>query len=344
MAAAGPEVGKQSQESPMGFHQGHVLLGDVGATNARFALLSNGVLGPIKYFAVTEFPRFADVLDAFLAFDGRSLPIQEALLAVAGPVDENRCVLTNCQWTIDARELCAAFDLAQVRICNDFEAAALSLPCLSAADLYPLGNGEAVGGAPMVVLGPGTGLGVACLVPGANGSVVIASEGGHATMAAANCREDAIIDYLRREFGHVSAERVVSGAGLENLYHAIIAIDGIEAPKRNAAEITQAAVGDCPTARMALELFCAMLGSIAGNVALTFGARGGVYIAGGIAPRITEFMARSEFRARFEHKGRFRTYLEAIPSSIIVHPAATFIGLRTIAHRPLGATTASSTV
>src|SRR5215510_4402328 len=123
MAAAGPEVGKQSQESPMGFHQGHVLLGDVGATNARFALLSNGVLGPVRYFAVAEFPRFADVLRAFLDRDGRPLSIHEAVLAVAGPVDADRCVLTNCSWTIDARELRAAFDVAKVRICNDFEAA-----------------------------------------------------------------------------------------------------------------------------------------------------------------------------------------------------------------------------
>ena len=136
----------------------------------------------------------------------------------------------------------------------------------------------------MAVIGPGTGLGVACLVSGSDGSVVIASEGGHATMAATSRREDAVIDYLRRQFGHVSAERVVSGAGLENLYRAVVALDGIEAPKRDAAEITQAALDDCPIARMALELFCAMLGTIAGNVALMFSARGGVYIAGGIAP------------------------------------------------------------
>ncbi len=140
------------------------------------------------------------------------------------------------------------------------------------------------------------------------------------------------MDHLRRQFGHVSAERVISGSGLENLYRAVLALDGIDAPQRNAAEITKAALdGDCPIARTALDLFCAMLGTIAGNVALMFGARGGVYIAGGIAPRLTEFMARSQFRARFEHKGRFRTYLEAIPSSVIVHPAATFIGLRSIA-------------
>jgi glucokinase len=335
LVAAGSEPGKLPQESPMGLYHEQVLLGDVGATNARFALLSNGVLGPIKYFTVADFPRFTDVLNAVLYCDGRPSP-NEAVLAVAGPVAEGRCVLTNCPWTIDAQELRAAFDLAKVHVCNDFEAAALSLPYLTAADLYRLGNGESVRGAPMAVLGPGTGLGVACLVPGSDNPVVITSEGGHATMAATSHREDAIIDYLRREFGHVSAERVISGAGLENLYRAVVAIDGIDAPKRDAAEITRAALDGCPVAGMALELFCAMLGTVAGNVALTFGARGGVYIAGGIAPRITDFMARSEFRARFEHKGRFRTYLEAIPSSIVVHPAATFVGLKTIAYRASG--------
>jgi glucokinase len=318
----------------MGCSHEHVLLGDIGSTNARLALLSDGVLGPIKYFTVAEFPRFPDVVDAFFDGDRRPSAVRHAALAVAGPVDEDRCVLTNCLWTIDAHELCTEFGLSEVHLCNDFEATALCLPYLTAADLYRLGGGEAVGGAPMAVLGPGTGLGVACLVPSSRGSTAIATEGGHATMAATSRREDAIIDYLRRQFGHVSAERVVSGSGLENLYRAVVALDGVEAPQRDAAEITTAALnGECPIARAALELFCAMLGTIAGNVALTFGARGGVYIAGGIAPRITDFMARSDFRARFEHKGRFRTYLEAIPSSVIMHPAATFIGLSAIANR-----------
>lgn len=315
----------------MGF-SGHLLLGDIGATNARLALLSNGVLGPINWLAVAEFPRFTDAVDAFLDRQGRHVPIPAAVFAVAGPVNGDRCVFTNCPWTIDAPELRATFGFADVHILNDFTATALSLPHLTAADLWRLGGGEAVPGAPMAVLGPGSGLGVACLVPGSQGLTVIASEGGHVTMAATSDREDAIIDYLRRKFGHVSAERVISGSGLENLYAAIIALDGIDAPKRNAGEISRAALdGNCKAAKMALDQFCAMLGTVAGNAALTFGARGGVYIAGGIAPRLTEFLARSEFRARFDQKGRFRKYLEAIPTSIIIHPAATFIGLTSIA-------------
>jgi glucokinase len=316
-----------------------VLLGDIGATNARFALLSEGVLGPVSNFTVADFPNFTDAVDAFLGGDYRSRTGHEAVLAIAGPVSAGRCILTNCSWIIDQHELCRAFGFAKVRLCNDFEAVARSLPHLTTTDLFRVGDGEPVPGAPMAVLGPGTGLGVACLVPTSNGPAVIAGEGGHATMAATSPREDAIIDYLRRQFGHVSAERVVSGSGLENLYRAVVALDGADAPKRSAPEITKAGSdGTCPFSRMALELFCGMLGTIAGNVGLMFGARGGVYIAGGIVPRITDFIAHSEFRARFESKGRFRTYLQSIPTGIIIHPTATFIGLRSLAHCGLDAT------
>jgi len=313
----------------------HILLGDIGATNARFALLSNDVLGPVRKFTVAEFPEIGDVIRAFLDGAGGSRP-QAAMLAVAGPVSNGRCVLTNCSWTIDRHELGRTFGFVQTHLCNDFEAVAFSLPHLTAADVLCVGDGDAVRGAPMAVLGPGTGLGVAGLIPRQLAPVVVSSEGGHATMAGCSLREDAIIDYLRRQFGHVSAERVGSGFGLENLYRAIVAVDGAEAPKRNAPEITMAGLdGSCHVSRMALELFCAMLGTIAGNVALTFGAKGGVYIAGGVAPRITDFLKRSQFRARFENKGRFQSYLQSIPTSIIIHPAAGLIGLRSVANRML---------
>jgi glucokinase len=147
-------------------------------------------------------------------------------------------------------------------------------------------------------------------------------------LAATSRREDVILDQLRHRFGHVSAERVLSGPGLENLYGAIAAVDEIDVPLRSASEITNAALqGICRTSRASLNMFCAMLGGFAGNVALTYGARGGVYIAGGIAPRILDYLINSEFRRRFEQKGRFCTYLEAIPSQVIIHPAATFLGL-----------------
>jgi glucokinase len=322
------------RKNGMPFAPGHLLLADIGATNARFGLLSEGILGPIKHLKVADFSRFLDAVDYFIFRHCPERVIKTALLAVAGPVEGERCALTNCSWTIDASDLRAAFGFIDVSLLNDFEASARSLPHLTQAHVYKLGGGRGIGSAPMAVVGPGSGLGVACLVPGSKHPVVIASEGGHMTMAASSSREDAVIDHLRRQFGHVSAERLVSGAGLENVYQAITAIDRIDAPLRSAAEITKTALdGTCQTARAALDMFCAMLGSIAGDVALTFGAQGGVYIAGGIAPRIIKHLDQSEFRRRFESKGRLRPYLAAISSSVIMHPAATFVGLSSLATR-----------
>jgi glucokinase len=306
-----------------------VLLGDIGATNARFALLTDGLLGPVKWIAVERYPQFADAIEDLLREQFCERLVENALFAVAGPVEGDRCNFTNCSWTIDGREMRDQFKLQTVRIINDFEATALSLPHLMEGDVRSLGGGRAVSGAPMVVLGPGSGLGVAGLVGDSARRIVIASEGGHAT--ATSRREDVILDSLRQRFDHVSAERVLSGPGLENLYRAIAAVDEIDVPLRSASEITHAALqGACSASRAALDMFCAMLGGFAGNVALTYGARGGVYIAGGIAPRILDHLAVTEFRSRFVQKGRFQAYLEAIPSQVIVHPAATFLGLMSL--------------
>ena len=309
-----------------------ILLGDIGATNARFAILAEDTLGPVAWFEVAQYPAFADALRAFLGRHHGTTTVSAALLAVAGPVENGCCALTNCSWTIDGGHLRDRFDFERVQVVNDFEATALSLPQLARDDVYRLGGGSMLAGAPMAVLGPGSGLGVAGLIPGSPARV-ITSEGGHATATGSSQREDIIIDHLRDRFGHVSAERVISGPGLENLYGAIATIDGVKAPPRNAAEITEAALkAACPTAQAALDMFCAMLGTFAGNMALTFGARGGVFIAGGIAPRIADYLARSEFRSRFEDKGRFRSYLAAIPSFVVTHAAATFLGLQSLAH------------
>src|SRR6266700_1300622 len=155
---------------------------------------------------------------------------------------------------------------------------------------------------------------------------------GHADVPGSSEREDRVIQHLRARFGHVSCERAVSGPGLENLYGTIAAIDGQKLPQRDAAAITQAGLeGSCATCRAALDMVCALLGAVTGNIALTYGARGGVFIAGGIAPRILAYLERSEFRARFEDKGRMRPYLAAIPTSVIVHPDATFVGLQALA-------------
>jgi glucokinase len=307
-----------------------VLLGDIGATNARFSLLSNGSLNAISSFEVAKFGQFTDALVIFIKKHCAHTQIHKALLAIAGPIKGERIALTNSSWVIDISELQTVFGL-EARIINDFEAVALSLPSLTSADLAGIGGGKSELGAPIAVLGPGSGLGVACLVDRSGRRVVIASEGGHATLAPTCEQEDRIVNQLRKRFGHVSAERVISGSGLENIYQTIAALEALESPPRNAAEITKNALnGECQLARRSLQAFCAFLGSFAGNVALTFGARGGVYIAGGIAPRILNFLVQSEFRERFEAKGRFQSYLKAIPTYVITQPAAALLGLKSL--------------
>ena len=312
---------------------GQTLLADIGATNARFALLRRGGdIGPVRTLAVADYPQFTDAVAAFLA--GEDASLAGAVLAVAGPVEGERAVMTNCPWVIDAAELRRVLDVPTVRVINDFEATAWSLAALEPSHVAAVGAGRAIAGAPMVVLGPGTGLGLACHLPRAEAPVVIATEGGHVTLAASTPREDAVVEWLRGRFGHVSAERALSGQGLENLYRAIAALDGAAAPARDATAITQEGVaGTCPVSRAALDMFCAMLGTFAGNAALSLGARGGVFIAGGIAPRILDYLLKSELRARFDAKGRLRAYMEAIPLNVIVHPDYAFIGLKALVER-----------
>jgi glucokinase len=305
-------------------------LADIGGTTARFALLSVGQMSPVDHFAVTDHRDVASAIATFLSRRGNETP-SAAVLGVAGPVERNRCEITNSGWQINGDRLCADFGFVTVRVLNDFEALVWSLPHLGPADLLRVGGGNALPGAPMIVLGPGTGLGAACLMPRPGDAIAISSEAGHATLPGASRREDRIIEQLRRRYGHVSAERALSGGGLENLHDAIAAVDGMPVQRRDAPAIIAAARdATCPVSRAAIEMFCAMLGTVAGNLALTFGARGGVFIGGGMVPRFAAEFARSEFRARFEAKGRFLPYLEAIQTSVIMRPDAAFIGLRAI--------------
>lgn len=315
---------------------GAILLGDIGGTNARFALLADGTLGAAERFAGADFPTAEAAIAHYV--ESRPIRIAGAVLAAAGPVDDNRCELTNSDWVIDGDLLARRLGIAAgVRVVNDFAAVAWALPALGPDDVMIVGGGRARPGAPAVALGPGTGLGLACLVTAPGGPVAVETEGGHATLAAGNAREEAVISHLRGLFGHVSAERALSGQGLVNLYRAVVALDGFAAPERGPEQITAAALtGECPASAATLQLFCDLLGSFAGNVALTFGARGGVYVGGGIAPRLLEHLAGSSFRTRFEDKGRYRDYLSAIPTSIILHPDPAFLGLRTLAEHQWG--------
>jgi glucokinase len=313
-------------------HSDEFLLADIGGTHARFALTVAGRPGPVEDIRVASYPHTADALRAFLGRHPGAKP-RGAVLAGAGPVYDNRITMTNSPWVIDGAELARSFDLPWVQVINDFEALAWALPALGAEDLHAIGGGTPLPGAPSAVLGPGTGLGVACLVHGAQGLDAVVSEGGHASLPGASAREDAIIGHLRSRFGHVSAERALSGGGLVNLYGAVAALDGVVVPDRDAAAISREGVaGTCPTCRAALDLFCAFLGTFASDAALMFGARGGIYIAGGIVPNFLDFFANSQFRSRFESKGRLSKYVQGVPTRVILHKDPAFVGLAYLAH------------
>lgn len=310
----------------------NVLLADIGGTNARFTILARGTVGRVSHMAVSDYGSFGEALRAYLGALPQAGQPRGAILAAAGAIHDGRCALTNSSWVIDAAELRALHGFSTVRLINDFEAVAWSLPVLSPGQLRQVGGAGPVAGAPLAALGPGTGLGMAVSIPCAAGQLVLAGEGGHSTMAGCSSREDAVIAYLRQRLGHVSAESVLSGHGLENLHEALAALDGLSLPRRLAAEITRAGVeGTCPTSRAAIDMFCAMLGTVAGNLALTLGARGGVFIAGGILRHMPDYFVRSQFRARFEEKGRLSNYLEPIPAYLILDEDVAFTGLRALA-------------
>jgi glucokinase len=308
------------------------LLGDIGGTTARFAVLTGNTVGPIHHLPVSRHRSMLDAVEAYLSSRQDRSRINAAVLGVAGPVEAGRCVLVNSQWVIDAAELRAAFGFKSIGVINDFEALAYALPHLNGRDVKPLAAGKPSPGESMAVLGPGTGLGMAGAVRREGRTTIIPTEGGHTTLPSTTAREDAVIAHLREKFDHVSAERVLSGPGLENLHAAIAAIDGIVVSSRTAAEITREALDrSCPVSVAAADMFCGMLGTVAGDLALMFRARGGVYIAGGIAPRIVDLLARSEFHARFVAKGRFQPYLESVPVAVIISPDAAFLGLKSLA-------------
>jgi len=313
-----------------------VLLADIGGTNARFALMERGEIGPPEHLRVADFPRIEDAIAAFLSRQGAA-KLAACLLGVAGPVVNNRCIFTNSPWVVDGGALAKQFGIASVRLLNDFEALGWSLPALKPADLFALGEQRAVPDAPMLVLGPGTGFGTAAFLQTPQPAVVV-TEAGHATLPATSDREAHVIAELRRRFDHVSIERVLSGSGLENLYQALAAVEGATAEPRDAAAITEAAFdGSSPLCRATVDMFCAFLGGVAGNLALTFLARGGVFIAGGIVPRFADRLGETQFRTQFESKGRYDDLLRQVPTSVITTPDTSFIGLKTFFERRLQA-------
>jgi glucokinase len=308
-----------------------MLLADIGGTNVRFATLGeDGRIGNVESWLTALYPDIGAAVKAYAETTGLALPVRAAAVCAAGPLIDGAIDLTNCAWNISEGEIAAATGAKTAILVNDFVAVGHALPVLGAADVVQIGGGAPLGQAPRVALGPGTGLGVVSVMPDERGRfVVAASEGGHADLAATNDREIAIVYHLIREHGHVSVERVVSGPGLETLYLAIAAIDGLSLKERPpASDIARAARAKSdPAAVEAVALFTGWLGSAAGNVALTLGARGGVYIAGGIVPQWGELFDAKLFRRRFEAKGRMKTFLAPIPCYLVTAKDLAFRGL-----------------
>jgi glucokinase len=311
------------------------LLADVGGTNARFALQRRGARpSELRVISDDRYSTLAAAAKAYLEAVGGVRP-RVAAFAVASPVIGDRIALTNRAWSFSIKALRETLGLDALHIVNDIEAVALALPALGGKDRIAIGGGRAKPGAPIGVLAPGTGLGAAALVWHRGVAVPVASEGGHVTMPAADDAEAAVLDWLRRDLGHVSAERVLSGQGLINLHRALAALaGGAHEPALDPAEVTRRAGADAhPIATATTAMFSAMLGTVAGNLALTFGALGGIYIAGGIVPKLGAAFDAARFRARFEDKGRFQPYLARIPTWIVTHETPALLGLAALLDR-----------
>ncbi|MDS4022123.1 MAG: glucokinase [Candidatus Competibacter sp.] len=300
------------------------LVADIGGTNARFARVgADGRPYAERSLPGAAFPGLTAAARAYLDATGGPRPARAAV-AVATPVTGDWIQFTNSDWSFSTEAARRELGLERLTILNDFTALALALPLLGPDERRAVGGGAAAPEAPIGLIGAGTGLGVSGLVWSGERWIPLQTEGGHVTFAAADEREWAVGRILQRKFGHVSPERLLSGPGLVNLHAALAELEGWPAEPLDPADITDRGLtGACPHCRDVLDLFCGALGAAAGNLALTLGARGGVYIGGGIVPRLGDFFDRSAFRARFEAKGRFSGYLAAVPTWVITaaHPA-----------------------
>jgi glucokinase len=303
------------------------LVADIGGTNARFALadLDTLELSEIRQVLCADHPSLEAALGDYV---GRlPSPPDQAAIAVAGPVTGAEVKLTNSAWSFAKRELCRLVGLKHVHVLNDFAALALSLPYLAGAELHQIGGVAPVEHAAKAVLGPGTGLGVAGLVWSGESWIAVPGEGGHMSLGAEDERQLALLARLRHGRAHLSAEHALSGPGLAELYQAVAASHGRRpAPLEPNDVLVLGLRGEDSIAVEALELFIAWLGRFAGDAALLLGARGGVYLGGGIAPKLIAKLSSGEFRKAFEDKGRMTAYLAPLPVFVILAEFAALKG------------------
>jgi glucokinase len=308
------------------------IIGDIGGTNARFAVAENGKYGELSHVEVSKYASLHDALTDYLdGLPGIERPAAAAV-AVAGPVLGDVVALTNLSWRFSISELKTSLTLSSLRVINDFAAASMSVPYLPTQDLFTVGPQCPDAAGTIGIIGPGTGLGVGGLLPNAGQWLPWAGEGGHVTMPSLTPEEDAILAVLRKRWNHVSAERVLSGGGLVNLYEALCVVGGLAPRPMSPADITEHAIrGTDPVCVKAFQHFCAMLGTVAGDLALTLGATGGIYVAGGILLRFKEAFAASGFRERFESKGRLSSFVAKIPTRLILEESPALLGLANMA-------------
>jgi glucokinase len=313
------------------FADGPRLLADIGATHARFALqVAPGTYRSVRVLKCDEFDGIVPLLRFYLS-EHEDVRLNHAALALANPVDGDYVRMTNRPWAFSTDEVRRELGLTTLLIVNDFTALAMAIPGLKPEDLMQVGPGKPVPHAVLGVLGPGTGLGVSGGIPTVDGFVTLGSEGGHVNFAPSDEREFAILKTAWREWTHVSNERLISGPGMEIIYRALAERNGVDARPRDSAAIIAAALDEKDALCLeVLECFCGMLGAAAANLAVTLGAFGGIFIGGGIVPRLGEWFRTSPFRARFEAKGRFSGYIADIPTYVIATPHVAFDGVANI--------------
>ncbi|GGX86892.1 glucokinase [Litchfieldella qijiaojingensis] len=312
------------------------LIGDIGGTNARFALVTPDTFKPhdIQSLPCADYPSLVDAIRDYLArvgHDGESAP-REACLAFACPVHDDRVRMTNNAWEFSRRDVQRELDLTLFKVINDFTAQALGVPHVDASNLVAIGEGRATEGCARLVIGPGTGLGVAGVFPGQHAWVPLPTEGGHVTFAPTDEREQNLLRYFRSRYGRVSVERILCGQGLLDLYCAHASLKGANPRYTTPAEVTSAANEGDAIAVDTVKRFLKILGDVCGDAALTLGARGGVYLCGGILPRLLNWLPKSRFREAFTDKGRMSAYNADIPTWVVTAPWTGLLGAAEALH------------
>lgn len=317
-------------------HQ-YVLVGDVGGTNVRLALCETdtGAISQIKTYSALNFPDLETVVSTYLAHSQQQLT--RACIAIACPVTGDRVAMTNHNWSFSISRMKNNLALTHLEIINDFTAVSMAIPALKPEHVLQVGGSSPEPDKPVAVCGAGTGLGVAHLLRIDQRWLSLPGEGGHVDFAPGSEEESLILEILRTELGHVSAERILSGPGLVNLYRAVVISDQRQPENLQPEEVTRRALtAECTDCRSALSLFCVIMGRFAGNLALTLATFGGVYLAGGLISHFSEFFLASGFREGFEDKGRFKDYIQPVPVYLITHPQPGLLGAGTQIRQTMG--------